>query len=213
MLLESHAIIARGEKVLLVGASGTGKTTLVRAVAGLWPWGAGRVLVPAGARTAFLPQRPYMPVGTLRQALQYPDNAESHDDASLRTALVRCGLRRLIPRLDEATAWDKLLSGGELQRIGFARLLVRRPDIVIMDEATSALDTEGQDLMMELFRHELSAATLISVGHRPELEEYHDRKLTLIRRSTGVAMSSSATIRTRDRLATLIPRALRPGTS
>ena len=179
-------------------------------MAGLWPWGSGSVRLPAGAKIAFLPQRPYMPLGTLRQVLCYPDAGETHTDDSLRQALTRCGLKRLIPRMNEEEKWDKVLSGGEQQRIGFARLLVLLPDIVIMDEATAALDAASQDAMMELFREELGHVTLISVGHRVELEDYHDRKLTLHRHATRVEMATDENIQRGRRLSNLLRRSLRP---
>jgi putative ATP-binding cassette transporter len=210
MIHEADATIVAGQKVLLMGASGTGKSTLIRAIAGLWPWGSGCVRLPVGAKIAFLPQRPYMPLGTLRQVLCYPDVGETYTDAVLQQALTRCGLKRLIPRMNDEEKWDKVLSGGELQRIGFARLLVMLPDIVIMDEATSALDAAGQDTMMELFRGELGHVTLISVGHRVELEEYHDRKLTLHRVATRVEMAADEDIHRGHRLSTLLRRTLRP---
>jgi vitamin B12/bleomycin/antimicrobial peptide transport system ATP-binding/permease protein len=210
MIDEADTVIAAGQKVLLMGESGTGKSTLIRAIAGLWPWGSGSVRLPAGAKAAFLPQRPYLPLGTLRQVLCYPDDGTERDEDALRQALTRCGLRRLIPRLDEEEKWDKVLSGGEQQRIGFARLLVMRPDIVIMDEATAALDAASQDSMMELFRDELAKATLISVGHRSELEDYHERKLTLHRHATRVEMAAGENIRHTRRLSGLLRRTLRP---
>ncbi len=210
MIDDADTIIHRGEKVLLMGQSGTGKSTLIRAVAGLWPWGTGRVLLPKGARFAFLPQRGYLPLGSLRQVLEYPANATCAPDDVLVAALTRCGLRRLIPRLDDTEKWDKLLSGGEQQRLAFARLLVSRPDVVIMDEATAALDTDSQDSMMEMFRNELADCTVISVGHRPELEDFHDRKLTLRRDSTGVQMSSDAEVSRKRRFSGLLRRSLRP---
>jgi putative ATP-binding cassette transporter len=207
MIDETDIVIEPGEKVLLVGDSGTGKSTLIRAVAGLWPWGSGRVLLPAGARIAFLPQSIYLPRGTLREVLEYPSADSPCDDVVLKAAMTRCGLRRFIPRLNETEQWDRILSGGEQQRIAFARLLVQRPDIVIMDEATSALDTDSQDSMMELFRKELSFCTVISVGHRAELAEYHSRTLTLTRNRNGVSMSSrQRDPRARDRLSRLAAR-------
>jgi vitamin B12/bleomycin/antimicrobial peptide transport system ATP-binding/permease protein len=210
MIDEADTMIAAGQKVLLMGASGTGKSTLIRAIAGLWPWGAGAVRLPAGAKVAFLPQRPYMPLGTLRLVLSYPDDGTTSTDEVLAQALTRCGLKRLIPRLDADERWDKVLSGGEQQRVGFARLLVMRPDIVIMDEATSALDAASQDTMMELFRDELGHVTLISVGHRSELEDYHDRKLMLHRHSTRVEMAAGEDIKHARRLSGLLRRTLRP---
>jgi vitamin B12/bleomycin/antimicrobial peptide transport system ATP-binding/permease protein len=210
MIDEADTVIAAGEKVLLMGESGTGKSTLIRAIAGLWPWGSGSVRLPVGAKAAFLPQRPYLPLGTLRQVLCYPDDGTTCADAVLQQALTRCGLKRLIPRMDEEEKWDKVLSGGEQQRIGFARLLVMQPDIVIMDEATAALDAASQDSMMELFRDELDRVTLISVGHRSELEDYHDRKLTLHRHATRVEMAAGENIGHTRRLSGLLRRTLRP---
>ncbi len=210
MIDEADTVIIAGQKVLLMGESGTGKSTLIRAIAGLWPWGSGSVRLPAGAKIAFLPQRPYMPLGTLRQVLCYPDAGETYTDGSLQQALTRSGLKRLIPRMNEEEKWDKVLSGGEQQRIGFARLLVLLPDIVIMDEATSALDAASQDAMMELFRDELGHVTLISVGHRVELEDYHDRKLTLHRHATGVEMAAGENIQRGRGFSRLLRRSLRP---
>ena len=128
----------------------------------------------------------------------------------MQQALTRCGLKRQIPRMNDEEKWDKVLSGGELQRIGFAHLLVLQPDIVIMDEATAALDAAGHDAMMELFRSEHSHVTLISVGHRVELEDYQDRKLTLHRLATRVEMAAGETIHHNRRLSSLLRRALRP---
>ena len=210
MIDEADTVIAAGQKVLLMGESGTGKSTLIRAIAGLWPWGSGSVRLPAGAKVAFLPQRPYMPLGTLRQVLSYPDDGTTTPDDVLNQALTRCGLKRLIPRMDAEEKWDKVLSGGEQQRIGFARLLVMKPDIVIMDEATAALDAASQDTMMELFRDELGHVTLISVGHRSELEDYHERKLTLHRSASRVEMAAGEDIKRGRGLAGLLRRTLRP---
>ena len=210
MIDEADAVIAAGDKVLLTGESGTGKSTLIRAVAGLWPWGSGRVLIPPGMRTAFLPQKAYIPHGTLRQVLDYPAQTGNVPDEVLVSALERTGLRRLIPRLDEEDRWDKVLSGGEQQRIAFARLLVHRPDIVVMDEATAALDVNSQDSMMELFRNELVGCTVISVAHRPEMEEYHTRKLSLRRTPAGVDTVADEAQARQRRLATLLRRTLRP---
>jgi vitamin B12/bleomycin/antimicrobial peptide transport system ATP-binding/permease protein len=176
---ETEVNIAPGEKVLVVGESGTGKSSLVRAIAGLWPWGGGEIQYNTDAKLFLLPQRAYLPLGTLRRALSYPSAANAFDDKAIADALAAVGLRELQPRLDENAPWDQILSGGEKQRLAFARLILQQPDIVVLDEATSALDPSGQDTLMRLLMQRLPEATLISVGHRPELEQFHDRKLVM----------------------------------
>jgi len=212
MIDEADASVEPGDRVLLTGESGTGKSTLIRAIAGLWPWGSGQVLLPKGARVAFLPQRAYLPQGTMREVLKYPLSTTEVLDEALVAALERCGLGHLASRLDDADRWDKQLSGGEQQRIGFARLLIQRPDIVIMDEATAALDVPSQASMMELFQDELHEATVISVGHRPELEAYHTRKLSL-RRFAGAEEHEAEESLRRVKLGRLLRRSLRPRAS
>ena len=210
MIDEADTVIEPGDRVLLMGESGSGKSTLIRAIAGLWPWGSGRVLLPMGAHVAFLPQRTYIPNGTLRDVLQYPKvHADVADDV-LRAALERCGLHRLGALLDVDDRWDRQLSGGEQQRIGFARLLVQKPEVVIMDEATAALDTTSQESMMTLFQQELGGTTVISVGHRTELEAFHGRKLVLRRQAMTEESSSEETSLRQRRLSRLLRRALRP---
>ena len=167
------------------------------------------MLLPAGARVAFLPQRAYIPHGTMRDVLKYPLAAQDVPDEVLVAALERCGLGHLAGRLGDHDRWDKQLSGGEQQRIGFARLLIQRPDVVIMDEATAALDVPSQASMMELFRDELREATVVSVGHRPELEAYHTRKLSL-RRFAGAEDQEAEDNLRRRKLGRLLRRSLRP---
>ena len=157
MIEDADVVIAPGEKVLVKGESGTGKSTLIRAMAGLWPWGSGQILRPKGATFAFMPQRPYLPLGTLRHALLYPAEDEGQPDEALAEALRRCGLAHLVPRLHEEDQWESILSGGEKQRLAFARLLVSPPDIIIMDESTAALDEESQARMLDFLRTDLAA--------------------------------------------------------
>src|SRR5215212_6942455 len=181
MIEDADVVIAPGEKVLVKGESGTGKSTLIRAMAGLWPWGSGQILRPKGATFAFMPQRPYLPLGTLRHALLYPAEDEGQPDEALAEALRRCGLAHLVPRLHEEDQWEGILSGGEKQRLAFARLLVSPPDIIIMDESTAALDEESQARMLDFLRTDLAPAMVLCVAHRPGLEEYFDRELKLVR--------------------------------
>jgi putative ATP-binding cassette transporter len=186
----ANVVIPAGEKLLVAGPSGTGKSTLVRALAGLWPWGSGRILLPKDVHIAFVPQKPYIPLGTLRQAMLYSISDKEITDAMIEGALRRCGLSYLVRHLDEEQRWDQTLSGGERQRIAFVRLLLQRPQIIIMDEATSALDEESQVSMLRLFNEDLAGATVISVGHRVGLEDFHDKKLVLERRAAGAHITS-----------------------
>ncbi|SEE40826.1 putative ATP-binding cassette transporter [Rhizobiales bacterium GAS191] len=171
--------VNHGERVLVVGESGTGKSSLVRALAGLWPWGGGEILFHRNSRLFFLPQRPYIPVGSLKRVVAYPTPLDEADGALVADALSAVGLDKLSNRLDDEENWDQTLSGGEKQRVAFARVLIQRPTIMVLDEATSALDMPGQDRMMKLVFEHLPETTVISIGHRPELEALHERKLVM----------------------------------
>lgn len=187
---DTDVAIKPGERVLIAGESGTGKSTLVRAIAGLWPWGDGRIEVQKGAKMMLLPQRPYIPIGTLRRAATYPDAADSRSVKEVADAFRHVGLKHLVKRIDDEGPWDQTLSGGEKQRLAFARIFLHNPDIIVLDEATAALDPESQDKLMELLSKAPEHTTLISVGHRPELEAFHNRKIVLERRRGGAKLVS-----------------------
>ena len=182
---DASVTIGRGEKVLFKGASGSGKSTFIRALAGLWPWGEGTILMPAGAAIAFIPQRPYLPPGPLREALAYPAGDHKATDAAMKSILSRCGLRHLADRLDAEEDWSATLSPADAQRIGFCRALLAKPDILILDEPTSALDEPSQSRLMELLATELPAATILHAGLRPGLEAFHTREIAVVRKDAG----------------------------
>jgi len=186
---DADVTVQFGEKVLVAGESGTGKSTLVRAIAGLWPWGEGEIMLKPGAKMFLMPQKPYIPLGTLRRATTYPRQAKDFDDKEITEALEAVGLEHLTEKLDDKEAkWDRTLSGGEQQRLAFARLFLHEPDIVVMDEATSALDPESQAMLMNALAERLPKTAIISVGHRPELEAFHERKVNLVRRKGGAKL-------------------------
>ncbi|TMJ63913.1 MAG: ABC transporter ATP-binding protein/permease, partial [Alphaproteobacteria bacterium] len=187
---DAEVVVEPGERLLVAGESGTGKSTLVRAIAGLWPWGGGDVNFHPNRRLFMLPQKPYVPSGTLRRAAAYPAAAEDWTVEQIGEALDKVGLGHLKDNIEEDAPWDQTLSGGEKQRLAFARLLLHNPDIVVLDEATSALDAKSQDSMMELMTKELPKATVVSVAHRPELEAFHSRKILLERRKGGAKLVS-----------------------
>jgi vitamin B12/bleomycin/antimicrobial peptide transport system ATP-binding/permease protein len=184
---DTDVTIMPGERVLIAGDSGSGKSTLVRAIAGLWPWGGGSVEIKRDAKMFLLPQRPYIPIGTLRRAATYPDAANSKSIEELAEAFKRVGLDHLVDKLEEDAPWDQTLSGGEKQRVAFARILLHKPDIVVLDEATSALDPKSQVRLMELLTDQ-PKITLLSIGHRPELESFHTRKIELARRGKSAKL-------------------------
>jgi putative ATP-binding cassette transporter len=169
--------LRRGDTVLLDGASGSGKSTLVRAIAGIWPFGRGEIRAARDARMLFLPQRPYLPIGVLRDVVSYPMPARGVADGTLREALEVVGLTELAGRLDEAAHWALQLSPGEQQRIAFARALVQKPEWLFLDEATSAVDEATEARLYRLVRERLAGTTVFSIGHRATLRHFHARRL------------------------------------
>jgi putative ATP-binding cassette transporter len=183
IIAEAETAIAPGEKVLVKGDAGTEKSTFIRAMAGLWPWGTGEILQPEDSYIAFMPQLPYFPLGTLRNALLYPHPEQDVPNQKISEVLIVCGLEHLIPRIDETDQWNSLLSGGEQQRLAFARVFINPPDILIMDEPTSSLDEISQFHMMKYMRDFLPDTMVIHAGHRTGLERYHDREIHLVHES------------------------------
>ena len=179
--------LRQGDTVLLGGASGSGKSTLVRAIAGIWPFGRGDIHVPKDARVLFLPQRPYLPIGVLRDVVSYPMPADGVDDKTLREALEAVDLKDLTGRLDEAAHWALQLSPGEQQRLAFARALVQKPDWLFLDEATSAVDERTEARLYQLVRERLPETTIFSIGHRATLGPFHARRLMVEPRANGPA--------------------------
>jgi putative ATP-binding cassette transporter len=179
-LLRSIAItIAPGDSLLVTGPSGCGKSTLMRSFAGLWPFGSGLINIPDGKKIMFVPQRPYMPLGSLRDALLYPNVAVAVNDATVRSVMAQCRLEDFICQLDRIDNWSQILSLGEQQRIAFARMLLTRPDWLFLDEATSALDEPTERLLYRMLREQLPTTAIISIGHRNTLHSFHTKKLNL----------------------------------
>ena len=178
LMRDCTVTLPAGSRILVTGAPGAGKSTLLRTLAGIWPYGSGRVTIGAKRRVLFLPQRPYLPLGSLRRALAYP-KAATGTDAELTAALNGVGLGHLISKLDMVDDWSRILSLGEQQRLAFARVLLVKPSWVFLDEATSALDEPREQAMYELLRTRLPGLSIVSVGHRSTLYAQHDEELHL----------------------------------
>ncbi len=175
LLAPTTFALKKGESVLVSGPSGAGKSTLFRALAGIWPYWKGKIALPKGARLLFLPQKPYLPIGTLKHAVCYPAAATEIADDTARDALRSVGLPRLADELAREENWAQLLSGGEQQRLAFARALLNRPDWLFLDEATAALPDEDQAALYGLLAERLPQTTLVSIGHRSSLAGFHKR--------------------------------------
>ena len=171
--------VPAGKRLLISGSSGSGKSTLLRALAGIWPYGTGEISLPTGWRTMFLPQRPYLPLGSLRRAIYYPQPVPENSQDDVAGLLQRFGLQKLAGQLDAVDDWSRILSLGEQQRLAFIRILLLRPDIVFLDESTSALDEAREKQAYEILRQLLPQMAVVSVGHRSSLLACHDKQLIL----------------------------------
>jgi putative ATP-binding cassette transporter len=171
--------IRPGQRVMITGPSGSGKSTLFRAIAGIWPYGGGRLELSEKGRRLFLPQRPYVPIGTLRAAACYPSPEGTFSDARIAEALGALGLGQLVERLGEDAHWEQQLSGGEQQRLALARVLLQEPDWLFLDEATAALDEAMEERVYELIEERLPEATVISIAHRAGVAQFHERLWTI----------------------------------
>lgn len=168
--------LKNGDRLLIKGPSGVGKSTLLRAVAGIWPYSSGSVTLPESKKVLFLSQKPYMPMGTLAQTICYP-SAEFSDEKYLASLLEKVGLEHLVPHLNTEDQWGLVLSLGEQQRIAFLRAIINRPDVIFMDEVTSAMDEPNESKLYAMLKDELKDSIMISVGHRSTLENMHNRIL------------------------------------
>jgi len=179
LLRGANLTLHAGESVLLSGPSGSGKSTLFRAIAGIWPYGAGTVERPEAARLLFLPQKPYLPIDSLREVLTYPAPTNGMSDTVIAEALQACELPQLVDRLGEHRHWAQELSPGEQQRIAFARALLVKPDWLFLDEASSALDESLETRLYQMLPQRLPGTTVVSIGHRPSLRAFHRRQVEI----------------------------------
>jgi putative ATP-binding cassette transporter len=187
LLNDTSIALKPHEDVLVTGPSGAGKSTFFRALAGIWPYWKGRIRLPKGARLLFLPQKPYLPLGSLKHAVSYPDETSKHPDDEVKGALQAVGLEHLTGGLERSENWAQVLSGGEQQRLAFARAVLNKPDWLFLDEATAALPDEDQDALYRMLKEKLPNTTLVSIGHRESLATYHDRRLVWQEKRLAVA--------------------------
>jgi putative ATP-binding cassette transporter len=201
MLRERDVVIKAGERALIVGQPGTGKTLLFRALAGLWPWGSGRIGRPAAEKVFYMPRSPYLPPGSVREVLAYPARVEDFDTAAYEAALARVGLERLKPDLDTRKRWERLLSTDEQQALAFARLLLHKPDWILIDEVLDAVDEDTHQHGVDILTKDLPRSGIIYIGRERSRDEFYSRTLhlikdpatrTLVRVKAAAAMASPA---------------------
>jgi putative ATP-binding cassette transporter len=185
----SNFTVNGGDRLLLTGPSGAGKSTFFRAIAGIWPFGRGTVTVPADATLMTLPQRPYFPVTTLKDAVAYPKSGDQYSDAAIRDVVTAVGLPALASRLQEEGHWNRTLSLGEQQRLGIARAVLLKPQYLFLDEATASLDDPSEAALYMLLENQLASSTIVSIGHRSTLQAFHGRTMSLARNGETFALA------------------------
>jgi vitamin B12/bleomycin/antimicrobial peptide transport system ATP-binding/permease protein len=181
LVAADELLISAGERVLVTGASGAGKSTLFRAIAGTWPFGAGTIHIPKGAKVMTVPQRPYFSIGTLAAAITYPAEPGTFSAEALAEVITAVGLPALATQLTEEAHWNRMLSLGEQQRLGIARAILQAPDYLFLDEATASLDEAGEAAIYRLLEERLKRTTIVSIGHRSTLSAFHGRGVALVR--------------------------------
>ncbi len=174
-IVADDIVIKPGEKVLIRGRTGAGKTTLFRVLAGIWPFGSGDIGMPKDKKVIVLPQKPYFPIGTLAEAVSYPEPVGTYTREEIQQALRDVGMPQLAFRLDEYSNWNAMLSGGEQQRVGIARAMLYNPDFIFFDEATSAMDEPSEQELYTMLLERMKDTTIVSIGHRSSLQKFHDR--------------------------------------
>jgi putative ATP-binding cassette transporter len=181
MLSERHVELAPGDRVLILGEPGTGKSVLFRALAGLWPWGAGRIALPPRQSVMFVPRRPYVPPGSLRAALAYPLPETTYKDSDLVAALEYCGLKQLTTSLDREARWDRELSDDDQQCLVFARLPLHKPRWVVIDQALDSLEEHVRERVLTVFKDVLPDAAVIDIGQRRRQDHLFTRVVHLVK--------------------------------
>jgi len=169
--------LKQDDSLLITGPSGSGKTTLFRILSGLWLFADGKVILPKHIKILFIPQRPYLPLGTLKQILCYPSMSDAFSDQEIQETLQLCQLGHLCGMISQEADWSKILSVGEQQRISFARTLLSKPEFLFLDEATSALDEASEGYLYQLLKEQCPHTCIVSIGHRSSLKHWHAQEL------------------------------------
>jgi putative ATP-binding cassette transporter len=171
--------LLQGQRILVTGPTGAGKSTFLRAIAGIWPFGTGNIVVTRGVRLMLLPQRPYFPISSLEEAVSYPLEQGAFTAERINEVLQAVGLSTLVGRLSEEAHWNRILSLGEQQRLAIARAILQAPDCLFLDEATASLDEPSEAKLYKMLQERMPRATIVSIAHRSTLFEFHDRRLNL----------------------------------